>query len=74
MRHSPRDATDARARSAQQNKLYTPNGWREIVGSLDAKLEWARASGASALSAGCALARRFCVRHATVAPVKGGST
>ena len=26
--------------------MYTPNGWREIVGSLDAKLSWAKATGA----------------------------
>ena len=30
----------------QQNKLYTPKGWREIVGSQDAKLAWAKATGA----------------------------
>ena len=30
-----------------QNKMYTPKGWREIVGSVDAKLEWARAAGAA---------------------------
>ena len=33
-------------RPRQQNKMYTPNGWREIVGSLDAKLSWAKATGA----------------------------
>ena len=26
--------------------MYTPAGWREIVGSLDAKLSWAKATGA----------------------------
>ena len=33
-------------RPRQQNKMYSPNGWREIVGSLDAKLSWAKATGA----------------------------
>ena len=31
-----------------QNKMYTPVGWKEIVGNRSAKLEWARKTGASA--------------------------
>jgi hypothetical protein len=31
-----------------QNKMYVPNGWREIVGNLSGKLDWVRAAGASA--------------------------
>jgi hypothetical protein len=31
-----------------QNKMYTPQGWREIVGDLDAKLRWVRSAGAIA--------------------------
>ena len=31
-----------------QNKMYTPQGWKEIVGNATAKLAWARAAGATA--------------------------
>lgn len=31
-----------------QNKMYTPHGWREIVGDLPSKLRWAHTSGAVA--------------------------
>ncbi|KAL1500451.1 hypothetical protein AB1Y20_013108 [Prymnesium parvum] len=30
-----------------QNKMYVPQGWREIVGDVSAKLSWVRAAGAS---------------------------
>jgi len=30
-----------------QNKMYVPNGWREIVGNVSAKLEWTRVAGAA---------------------------
>lgn len=31
-----------------QNKMYQPEGWREIVGNVSAKLQWVRAAGAAA--------------------------
>ena len=31
-----------------QNKMYTPKGWKEIVGNRTAKLAWVREAGASA--------------------------
>ena len=31
-----------------QNKMYVPNGWREIVGNVSAKHVWVREAGASA--------------------------
>jgi hypothetical protein len=31
-----------------QNKMYTPDGWREIVGNASAKVAWARSTGAAA--------------------------
>ena len=44
--HGASTGGGASPRPRQQNKLYTPTGWREIVGSLDAKLAWAKAAGA----------------------------
>lgn len=47
-----------------QNKMYVPNGWREIVGNVTAKLEWARMAGASA-------AFTWLTRHRTFTRVSG---
>ena len=42
-----------------QNKMYVPNGWREIVGNVTAKLGWVRAAGASAAFTWLTQHRRF---------------
>lgn len=47
-----------------QNKMYVPNGWREIVGNVTAKLQWVRAAGAAA-------AFTWITRHHTFTQLSG---